>query len=183
MPPQSPLQQPNAVAPTQNKFIETAKVFVSYGARVSAITTVVAFISAIVLSSIAPVPQPYLIGTMVTAFIISLIFWYIGGLVFATVYGFVSTIVKGIPVVNNYIKSAFDLLWKPYLVITVIGFIFNLLALVGITAASNAVAAIQGANLVSITLIVSVVNTAVSLYTFHWFSKKATEKLSAFYPW
>ena len=183
MPPQPQVQQPNVIVPAQNKYIETAKVFVSYGARVSIVTTIAAFISALVLSSIAPVPQPYLIGTMVIAFFISLLFWYIGGLVFATVYGFVSNIVKGIPVVNNYIKSAFDLLWKPYLVITVIGFIFNLLGILGLTAASNAVAAIQGANLVGITLIVSVVNTVISLYTFHWFSKKAMEKLSAFYPW
>lgn len=183
MPPQQPLQQPNLVAQTQNKFIETAKVFVSYGARVSAITTVVAFISAIVLSSIAAVPQPYLIGAMVIAYIISLIFWYIGGLVFATVYGFVGTIVKGIPIVNSYIKSAFDLLWKPYLIITVISFIFSLLGTLGLTAGNSAIAAIQGAGLVGITLIISAVNTAVNLYTFHWFSKNVTEKLSAFYPW
>ncbi len=183
MPPQPQVQQPNVIVPAQNKYIETAKVFVSYGARVSIVTTIAAFISALVLSSIAPVPQPYLIGATFLGFIISLVFWYLGGLIFATVYGFVSNIVKGIPVVNNYIKSAFDLLWKPYLVITVIGFIFNLLGILGLTAASSAVALIQGANLVGTTLIVSVVNTVISLYTFHWFSKKTMEKLSASYPW
>ncbi|NBX87780.1 MAG: hypothetical protein EBQ97_04575 [Bacteroidetes bacterium] len=186
MPPQQPIQNQApvaapAVTPLPDKFTVTIKTFLTYGLVVTAVS--------IVLSSLFIPFSPSLAGANVFSFgavIFGIIFqgiaWIVIGLLFAVLFPFVRDVIKGIPGLNAVITSTYDLLWKPYLFLNVVFFLFGLLAVFGISTFARGNPA-AGLGAILFAFITSVISLIVNLYAYNWFAKTVSNKLAAYYPW
>ena len=168
-----------SVASIQNnqKLKETIKTFAIYGT----IMWVVSAVAGMVIASLnfADYYNPFSVGALIYVIIYGVIGSAIGGLIFYYIYDPVHNWVKQSQFLSRYIHDMFTLFWRPFLVVTVITAIYNLLHLLGLGAVTAGYFAVSIGSLLVGWVIALVVRIAV----YYWYAKTISAKLTSLYPW
>lgn len=194
MPPQNNSGQVPSVPPSSGasfsvdslksnqKFIETVKVFAIYGTLVYVANTVVSM----VIGTLGWSSYGYFnVGALISAVIMGAIGSAIGGAIFYFLYNPINGWIKRNAFVSKHINSIFTLFWKPFLVGTIISAIFGLLALLplmGVGASMYALSAYAGMSFGGL-FIGLIIGFVAHIIIYYFYSKAMAAKLTPLYQW
>jgi len=193
MPPQNqtPLQAPPPTPSSSSgfsvdslknnhKFIETVKTFAIYGTIVYVANAVVGMLVGTLGWS--RYGSYFNVGSIIQSIIMGAIVSAIGGAEFYYFYNPVNGWIKRNAFVSKHINSIFSLFWKPFLVGTIIGAIFGLLAILPLLGVGATISVYAGMSFGGL-FIGLIIGFVAHIIIYYFYSKAMAAKLTPLYQW